>query len=43
VLFGFPADFGAAADKAVVTGNPVRAEISALPPPRNVMHSAPVR
>ncbi len=33
VLFGFPADFGAAADKAIVTGNPVRAEISALPEP----------
>jgi UDP-N-acetylglucosamine--N-acetylmuramyl-(pentapeptide) pyrophosphoryl-undecaprenol N-acetylglucosamine transferase len=33
VLFGFPADFGAAANKAVVTGNPVRAEISALPLP----------
>nr|WP_314540463.1 undecaprenyldiphospho-muramoylpentapeptide beta-N-acetylglucosaminyltransferase [uncultured Massilia sp.] len=27
VLFGFPADFGKAADKAVVTGNPVRKEI----------------
>jgi UDP-N-acetylglucosamine--N-acetylmuramyl-(pentapeptide) pyrophosphoryl-undecaprenol N-acetylglucosamine transferase len=27
VLFGFPADFGAAAGKAVVTGNPVRKEI----------------
>jgi UDP-N-acetylglucosamine--N-acetylmuramyl-(pentapeptide) pyrophosphoryl-undecaprenol N-acetylglucosamine transferase len=27
VLFGFPADFGAAASKAVVTGNPVRKEI----------------
>ncbi|HWT72264.1 MAG TPA: undecaprenyldiphospho-muramoylpentapeptide beta-N-acetylglucosaminyltransferase [Oxalicibacterium sp.] len=33
VLFGFPADFGAAADKAIVTGNPVRAEIAALAPP----------
>lgn len=33
VLFGFPADFGAAAGKAIVTGNPVRAEISALPKP----------
>jgi UDP-N-acetylglucosamine--N-acetylmuramyl-(pentapeptide) pyrophosphoryl-undecaprenol N-acetylglucosamine transferase len=33
VLFGFPADFGAAAGKAVVTGNPVRKEISALPLP----------
>jgi UDP-N-acetylglucosamine--N-acetylmuramyl-(pentapeptide) pyrophosphoryl-undecaprenol N-acetylglucosamine transferase len=27
VLFGFPADFGKAAGKAVVTGNPVRTEI----------------
>ncbi len=27
VLFGFPANFGAAAGKAVVTGNPVRKEI----------------
>jgi UDP-N-acetylglucosamine--N-acetylmuramyl-(pentapeptide) pyrophosphoryl-undecaprenol N-acetylglucosamine transferase len=27
VLFGFPADFGRAAGKAVVTGNPVRTEI----------------
>jgi UDP-N-acetylglucosamine--N-acetylmuramyl-(pentapeptide) pyrophosphoryl-undecaprenol N-acetylglucosamine transferase len=27
VLFGFPADFGRAAGKAVVTGNPVRKEI----------------
>lgn len=33
VLFGFPADFGRAAGKAMVTGNPVRAEISALTPP----------
>jgi len=33
VLFGFPADFGKAASKALVTGNPVRAEISALAPP----------
>ena len=33
VLFGFPADFGAAASKAVVTGNPVRSEIAALPAP----------
>jgi UDP-N-acetylglucosamine--N-acetylmuramyl-(pentapeptide) pyrophosphoryl-undecaprenol N-acetylglucosamine transferase len=33
VLFGFPADFGAAAGKAIVTGNPVCAEISALPEP----------
>ena len=27
VLFGFPADFGSAAGKALVTGNPVRKEI----------------
>ena len=33
VLFGFPADFGSAASKALVTGNPVRAEIMALPLP----------
>tara|TARA_R110001599_G_scaffold64023_3_gene179177 strand:- start:818781 stop:819869 length:1089 start_codon:yes stop_codon:yes gene_type:complete len=33
VLFGFPADFGKAADKALVTGNPVRAEISTLGAP----------
>jgi UDP-N-acetylglucosamine--N-acetylmuramyl-(pentapeptide) pyrophosphoryl-undecaprenol N-acetylglucosamine transferase len=33
VMFGFPADFGAAAGKAVVTGNPVRSEILAMPAP----------
>lgn len=33
VLFGFPADFGAATGKALVTGNPVREEILALPLP----------
>ncbi len=33
VLFGFPADFGRAAGKASVTGNPVRQEILALPAP----------
>jgi UDP-N-acetylglucosamine--N-acetylmuramyl-(pentapeptide) pyrophosphoryl-undecaprenol N-acetylglucosamine transferase len=33
VLFGFPADFGVAANKALVTGNPVRAEIAAMTPP----------
>lgn len=33
VLFGFPADFGAAAGKAVVTGNPVRQAILDLPAP----------
>jgi UDP-N-acetylglucosamine--N-acetylmuramyl-(pentapeptide) pyrophosphoryl-undecaprenol N-acetylglucosamine transferase len=33
VLFGFPADFGAAAGKAVVTGNPVRKEIIDMPAP----------
>jgi UDP-N-acetylglucosamine--N-acetylmuramyl-(pentapeptide) pyrophosphoryl-undecaprenol N-acetylglucosamine transferase len=33
VLFGFPADFGAASGKAVVTGNPVRKEILAMPAP----------
>ncbi len=35
VLFGFPANFGKAADKAVVTGNPVRAEILQLPAPQS--------
>lgn len=33
VLFGFPADFGSAAGKAQVTGNPVREEILAVAPP----------
>ena len=33
VLFGFPGDFGTAAGKAQVTGNPVRREIIAVPPP----------
>jgi UDP-N-acetylglucosamine--N-acetylmuramyl-(pentapeptide) pyrophosphoryl-undecaprenol N-acetylglucosamine transferase len=33
VLFGFEADFGAAASKAVVTGNPVRTEILQMPAP----------
>jgi UDP-N-acetylglucosamine--N-acetylmuramyl-(pentapeptide) pyrophosphoryl-undecaprenol N-acetylglucosamine transferase len=33
VLFGFPADFGRAAGKASVTGNPVRKEILELSPP----------
>jgi len=33
VLFGFPADFGKAAGKALVTGNPVRKEILAMPSP----------
>ncbi len=33
VLFGFAADFGAAARKALVTGNPVRKEIIALSRP----------
>ena len=35
ILFGFPADFGKAAHKAVVTGNPVRAEILQLPQPES--------
>lgn len=34
VLFGFPADFGVARDKAVVTGNPVRSEILAVAAPQ---------
>jgi UDP-N-acetylglucosamine--N-acetylmuramyl-(pentapeptide) pyrophosphoryl-undecaprenol N-acetylglucosamine transferase len=33
VLFGFPADFGSAASKALVTGNPVRREIIEVPSP----------
>ena len=35
VLFGFPANFGKAAGKAIVTGNPVRAEILQLPTPQS--------
>lgn len=33
VLFGFPADIGSAPGKVLVTGNPVRQEIIALPVP----------
>ncbi|MDQ1831413.1 undecaprenyldiphospho-muramoylpentapeptide beta-N-acetylglucosaminyltransferase [Massilia scottii] len=33
VMFGFPADFGSAAAKAIVTGNPVRKEILAMTAP----------
>ena len=45
VLFGFPADFGSAAGKALVTGNPVRQEISALMPPaeRYAQHSGALK
>jgi UDP-N-acetylglucosamine--N-acetylmuramyl-(pentapeptide) pyrophosphoryl-undecaprenol N-acetylglucosamine transferase len=45
VLFGFPADFGKAADKAVVTGNPVRQQILDLPVPgeRFAGRSGPLR
>ena len=45
VLFGFPADFGAAAGKAVVTGNPVRQAILDLPSPaeRFAGRSGPLR
>ncbi|MCC2971541.1 undecaprenyldiphospho-muramoylpentapeptide beta-N-acetylglucosaminyltransferase [Massilia sp. IC2-476] len=45
VLFGFPADFGKAAGKAVVTGNPVRQQILDLPQPgeRFVGRSGPLR
>jgi len=45
VLFGFPADFGKAAAKAEVTGNPVRKEIMALPLPatRYAGHDGPLR
>jgi UDP-N-acetylglucosamine--N-acetylmuramyl-(pentapeptide) pyrophosphoryl-undecaprenol N-acetylglucosamine transferase len=35
VLFGFPADFGRAAGKASVTGNPVRKEILEVAPPQS--------
>ena len=45
VLFGFPADFGVARAKASVTGNPVRAEILALPLPagRYAARSGPLQ
>lgn len=45
VLFGFPADFGKAAGKAVVTGNPVRRQILDLPVPseRFLGRSGPLR
>lgn len=45
VLFGFDADFGRAAGKAVVTGNPVRNEIRQMPPPaeRYAGRSGPLR
>jgi len=45
VLFGFPADFGKAAGKAVVTGNPVRQQILDLAQPheRFAGRSGPLR
>lgn len=45
VMFGFPADFGIAAGKAVVTGNPVRREIlnAAAPQSRFEGRSGPLR
>jgi UDP-N-acetylglucosamine--N-acetylmuramyl-(pentapeptide) pyrophosphoryl-undecaprenol N-acetylglucosamine transferase len=45
VLFGFPADFGRAAGKAIVTGNPVRKEILELPQPavRYAQRTGPLR
>ena len=45
VLFGFDADFGKAAKKALVTGNPVRDEIRTLPQPqqRFAGRSGPLR
>lgn len=45
VLFGFPANFGNAEGKAIVTGNPVRREILELPLPalRYAMHTGPLR
>jgi UDP-N-acetylglucosamine--N-acetylmuramyl-(pentapeptide) pyrophosphoryl-undecaprenol N-acetylglucosamine transferase len=38
VLFGFPADFGRAAGKASVTGNPVRQAILDMPAPDSRFH-----
>jgi UDP-N-acetylglucosamine--N-acetylmuramyl-(pentapeptide) pyrophosphoryl-undecaprenol N-acetylglucosamine transferase len=45
VLFGFPAEFGRAAGKASVTGNPVRGEIMAIkrPAERFIGRSGPLR
>jgi UDP-N-acetylglucosamine--N-acetylmuramyl-(pentapeptide) pyrophosphoryl-undecaprenol N-acetylglucosamine transferase len=45
VLFGFSANFGSAAQKAIVTGNPIRKEISALPEPaqRYASRTGPLR
>lgn len=45
VLFGFPAEFGRATGKAMVTGNPVRKEILDLPAPaqRYAARSGPLR
>lgn len=45
VLFGFPADFGPATSKALVTGNPVRQEIISLPTPteRYAQHNGPLK
>jgi UDP-N-acetylglucosamine--N-acetylmuramyl-(pentapeptide) pyrophosphoryl-undecaprenol N-acetylglucosamine transferase len=45
VLFGFPAEFGKAAAKAVVTGNPVRKDILdiAKPAERYAAHRGPLR
>jgi UDP-N-acetylglucosamine--N-acetylmuramyl-(pentapeptide) pyrophosphoryl-undecaprenol N-acetylglucosamine transferase len=45
VCFGFPADFGRAAGKATVTGNPVRQEILDIPGPfdRFVNRQGPLR
>ncbi|MEJ7805788.1 MAG: undecaprenyldiphospho-muramoylpentapeptide beta-N-acetylglucosaminyltransferase [Telluria sp.] len=45
VLFGFPAEFGRAAGKAMVTGNPVRQEIldMAAPQPRFEGRDGPLR
>ncbi len=45
LLFGFPAALGALAAKSVVTGNPVRSEISGMAPPqqRYAARSGPLR
>ena len=44
VLFGFPANFGRAKGKALVTGNPVRKDILSMPHPalRYAQHSGPL-
>lgn len=45
ILFGFPTEFAQTEDKAIVTGNPVRSEIIALPQPetRYAARTGPLR